>query len=153
LLPAARRVWLLPRLADGGVKRLIPNGDSAASSQVTSGSYVIDEARVREEERYDGKYVLKTTTDLPAEEVAIAYRNLLWIERLFRDLKSQRIAWDGLPRDLSQLRAIDSSSTTSAASCARTSGASTSRRSRPSGCRRRPAERVNKFETLVLTVQ
>jgi hypothetical protein len=43
---------------------------------------------VREEARYDGKYVLRTTTDLPAEEVALAYKNLLWIERLFRELKS-----------------------------------------------------------------
>jgi hypothetical protein len=43
---------------------------------------------VREDARYDGKYVLRTTTELPAEEVALAYKNLLWIERLFRELKS-----------------------------------------------------------------
>jgi len=76
------------KLADGGVKRLIPNRGFRRFLKITSGSYAIDEARVREEERYDGKYVLKTTTDLPAEEVALAYKNLLWIERLFRDLKS-----------------------------------------------------------------
>jgi hypothetical protein len=48
----------------------------------------IDQQRVEEDARYDGKYVLRTTTDLPADEVALAYKNLLWIERLFRDLKS-----------------------------------------------------------------
>ncbi len=54
-----------------------------------AGQFEIDARRVREEVRYDGKYVLRTTTDLPAEEVALAYKNLLWIERLFRELKSR----------------------------------------------------------------
>jgi hypothetical protein len=47
----------------------------------------IDRERVKEDERYDGKYVLRTTTDLSASEVAEAYRQLTWIERLWRELK------------------------------------------------------------------
>ena len=41
-----------------------------------------------EESRYDGKYVLRTNTVLPAEEAALAYKSLWEIERTFRELKS-----------------------------------------------------------------
>lgn len=75
------------KLGDGGLKRLIPNRGYRRFLRVQKGGYEIDRSAVEEEERYDGKYVLRTTCDLPAEEVALAYRNLLWIERLFRDLK------------------------------------------------------------------
>jgi transposase len=42
---------------------------------------------LKQETRYDGKYVLRTTTQLAAEEVARAYKDLTWIERLWRELK------------------------------------------------------------------
>lgn len=76
------------KLAAGGVKRLIPNRGYRRFLRVRAGQVEIDARRVREDARYDGKYVLRTTTELPAEEVALAYKNLLWIERLFRELKS-----------------------------------------------------------------
>jgi hypothetical protein len=76
------------KLQSGGVKRLIPNRGYRRFLKVRAGQFEIDRQRVDEEARYDGKYVLRTTTALPAEEVALAYKNLLWIERLFRDLKS-----------------------------------------------------------------
>jgi hypothetical protein len=76
------------KLAAGGIKRLIPNRGYRRFLRVRAGQFEIDARRVREEARDDGKYVLRTTTDLPAEEVALAYKNLLWIERLFRELKS-----------------------------------------------------------------
>jgi hypothetical protein len=76
------------KLASGGVKRLIPNRGYRRFLKIRAGEFEIDRARVEDDARYDGKYVLRTTTDLPAEEVALAYKNLLWIERLFRDLKS-----------------------------------------------------------------
>jgi transposase len=66
---------------------LIPNRGYRRYLKVAGGSFEINERQVREEERFDGKYVLRTTTEMPAEEVALAYKNLLWIERLFRDLK------------------------------------------------------------------
>jgi Transposase DDE domain len=76
------------KLASGGVKRLIPNRGYRRFLKIRAGQCTIDQQRVEEDARYDGKYVLRTTTDLPADEVALAYKNLLWIERLFRDLKS-----------------------------------------------------------------
>jgi Transposase DDE domain len=76
------------KLASGGVKRLIPNRGYRRFLKVRAGQCTIDQQRVEEDARYDGKYVLRTTTDLPADEVALTYKNLLWIERLFRDLKS-----------------------------------------------------------------
>jgi Transposase DDE domain len=76
------------KLARGGVKRLIPNRGYRRFLKIRAGQCMIDQQRVEEDARYDGKYVLRTTTELPADEVALAYKNLLWIERLFRDLKS-----------------------------------------------------------------
>jgi Transposase DDE domain len=76
------------KLASGGVKRLIPNRGYRRFLKIRAGHCTIDQQRVEEDARYDGKYVLRTTTELPADEVALAYKNLLWIERLFRDLKS-----------------------------------------------------------------
>ena len=75
------------KLDSGGVKRLIGNRGYRRYLKVTKGSAAIDPERVKEDERYDGKYVLRTTTDLPAGEVAQAYKDLSWIERLWRDLK------------------------------------------------------------------
>jgi Transposase DDE domain len=75
------------KLAKGGVKQLIANRGYKRYLQVKRGSASIDEARVKEDARYDGKYVLRTTTPLSAEEVARAYKHLTWIERLWRDLK------------------------------------------------------------------
>jgi hypothetical protein len=76
------------KLAHGGIKKLIPNRGYRRYLKVSAGRFEINQRQVRQEQRYDGKYVLRTTTDLPTEEVALAYKNLLWIERLFRDLKS-----------------------------------------------------------------
>ncbi len=57
--------------------------------QTPSGRLVIDRAKVTAEERLDGKYLLSTSDpDLPAEDVALGYKNLLEAERGFRDLKS-----------------------------------------------------------------
>ena len=78
---------LRAKLASGGVKRLINNPGYRRFLRAMEGSVAIDEKRVREDERYDGKFVLRTNTDLPAVEVAEAYKQLHWIERLWRELK------------------------------------------------------------------
>jgi hypothetical protein len=69
------------------VKGLISNRGYRRFLKVTKGAAQIDAARVKADEKYDGKYVLRTTTDLPAWEVAEAYKQLTWIERLWRELK------------------------------------------------------------------
>jgi hypothetical protein len=48
----------------------------------------IDEDKVTAEARYDGKYVLRTNTELPAAEVAKTYKSLWRVERAFRETKS-----------------------------------------------------------------
>jgi len=47
----------------------------------------IDWEKVKREERYDGKWVLATTADLPADEVALRYKELWRVERIFREAK------------------------------------------------------------------
>ena len=57
--------------------------------QLSSGRLVLNRAKIRQEERLDGKYLLQTSDpDLSAEDVALGYKNLLEAERGFRDLKS-----------------------------------------------------------------
>ena len=48
----------------------------------------IDPKAVEADQRLDGKFVLRTSTDLPAEEVALAYKSLWRVERTFREEKS-----------------------------------------------------------------
>jgi transposase len=43
---------------------------------------------VAAEARYDGKYVLRANTELPAEDVARTYKSLGQVERAFRETKS-----------------------------------------------------------------
>jgi len=58
--------------------------------QQPNGRLVIDRAKVKAEQRLDGKYLLATSDPgLSAEDVALGYKNLLEAERGFRDLKSQ----------------------------------------------------------------
>jgi hypothetical protein len=78
---------LRTKLGSGGVKSLIKNRGYRRFLRVTQATASIDEQHVREDERYDGKFVLRTTTDLSAAEVAEAYKQLTWIERLWRELK------------------------------------------------------------------
>ena len=48
----------------------------------------IDEKKIEEESRYDGKWVLRTNTELPAEMLALKYKELWKVEQTFRDVKS-----------------------------------------------------------------
>jgi transposase len=50
--------------------------------------FQVDEARVKEDARFDGVWVLRTNTDLENEAVALAYQNLWRVEDLFRTTKS-----------------------------------------------------------------
>ena len=48
----------------------------------------IDEAKIVEDARYDGKWVLRTNTDLDSAEVALQYKQLWMVEHWFRSCKS-----------------------------------------------------------------
>ncbi len=48
----------------------------------------IDEAKIAEDARYDGKWVLRTNTDLDSAEVALQYKQLSMVEQWFRSCKT-----------------------------------------------------------------
>jgi DDE family transposase len=48
----------------------------------------IDEAKVAEDARYDGKWVLRTNTDLDPADVALQYKRLWTVEQWFRSCKT-----------------------------------------------------------------
>ena len=50
--------------------------------------FVIDEAKLADEARYDGTWVLRTNTELPMGEVALQYKKLWMVEQWFRTCKS-----------------------------------------------------------------
>jgi Transposase DDE domain len=55
----------------------------------TGGRLRIDQAKVHAEERFDGKFLLRTSDPtLSAEDVALGYKQLLEVERGWRDMKS-----------------------------------------------------------------
>ena len=57
--------------------------------QSPSGRLSINRAKIKQEERLDGKYLIATSDPhLSAEDTALGYKNLLEAERGFRDLKS-----------------------------------------------------------------
>jgi DDE family transposase len=52
------------------------------------GHFVVDEAKLVEEARYDGTWVLRTNTDLPTATVALQFKKLWMVEQWFRSCKS-----------------------------------------------------------------
>jgi Transposase DDE domain len=52
------------------------------------GHFLIDEAKLQAEARFDGTWVLRTNTDLSAAEVALEYKKLWMVEQWFRSCKS-----------------------------------------------------------------
>jgi transposase len=57
--------------------------------ELKSGKLKIDKAKVAQDERLDGKYLLSTSDQhLSAEDIALGYKQLLEVERAFRTLKS-----------------------------------------------------------------
>ena len=57
--------------------------------ELKSGKLKIDKAKVKQDEKLDGKYLLSTSDlHLSAEDIALGYKQLLEVERAFRTLKS-----------------------------------------------------------------
>jgi transposase len=48
----------------------------------------INQQKISDEERFDGKWVLKTNTNMTPEQVALKYKELWQVEHVFRDMKS-----------------------------------------------------------------
>jgi hypothetical protein len=71
-----------------GDKSLVGNKGFRKFLQTEGVHFAIDEDKIKEEARFDGKWVLRTNTDLPASEVALKYKQLWVVEDLFRSIKS-----------------------------------------------------------------
>jgi transposase len=71
-----------------GPKSLVGNKGYRKYLKMERESVSIDMNKVDEDARFDGKWVLKTNTDLSAEAVALKYKELWQVEHTFRDLKS-----------------------------------------------------------------
>jgi transposase len=71
-----------------GPKSLVGNKGFRKYVKIEKGSTSIDENRIKYEARFDGKWVLRTNTDLSADQVALRYKELWQVEKVFRDVKS-----------------------------------------------------------------
>ena len=71
-----------------GPKGLVGNKGYRRYVKLDKGSASIDFGKVKKEERFDGKWVLRTNTDLSADNVALKYKELWQVERVFRDVKA-----------------------------------------------------------------
>jgi transposase len=72
-----------------GDKSLVGNkGYRRYLSGSNSPHFQIDEAKIAEDARYDGKWVLRTNTELDSAEVALQYKQLWMVEHWFRSCKS-----------------------------------------------------------------
>lgn len=71
-----------------GDKSLVGNRGYRKFLRSGGQQFAVDEDKVKQEARYDGKWVLTTNTDLPACEVALKYKQLWMVEAVFRSMKS-----------------------------------------------------------------
>jgi transposase len=71
-----------------GDKSLVGNKGYRKYLRAGGKQFAVDEDKIKEEARYDGKWVLTTNTDFPAREVALKYKQLWMVEDVFRSMKS-----------------------------------------------------------------
>lgn len=88
---AADREAILAALRDKlkqGEKSLVGNKGYRKYLNVEGAKFQVDEERVKQEVRYDGKWVLTTNTDMSARQVALQYKQLWMVEQIFRTMKT-----------------------------------------------------------------
>ena len=71
-----------------GDKRLVGNKGYRKYLKAEGKHFQIDEDKIREEARYDGKWVLRTNMTIPAAQLALKYKQLWMVEDIFRTMKS-----------------------------------------------------------------
>jgi transposase len=69
-------------------KSLVGNKGYRKYLKMEKDTVSVNQVKIGEEVRYDGKWVLKTNTTLTAEQVALKYKELWQVEQVFRDMKS-----------------------------------------------------------------
>lgn len=84
----ARIVEALRATLKQGDKALVGNKGFRKYLRVKGKHFEVDEAKLKREARYDGLWVLRTNTAMPVAQVALRYKELWMVERLFRDTKT-----------------------------------------------------------------
>jgi transposase len=69
-------------------KSLVGNKGYRKYLKMNKDTVSVDQEKIEEEARYDGKWVLKTNTTLTAQQIALKYKELWQVEQVFRDMKS-----------------------------------------------------------------
>lgn len=69
-------------------KSLVGNTGFRRFLRLQRGAMTIDRDAIERDARLDGKFVLRTNTELDTDEVALAYKSLWRVERAFRETKS-----------------------------------------------------------------
>ena len=76
------------KLHDGDKSLVVNNGYRKYLKSGGEEHFSVDEEKIDAEKRFDGTWVLRTNTDLPAAEVALKYKQLWMVEDIFRSVKS-----------------------------------------------------------------
>jgi hypothetical protein len=71
-----------------GDKSLVGNKGYRKYLRAGGKQFAVDEEKIQEEARYDGKWVLTTNMDISPAEVALKYKQLWMVEDVFRSMKS-----------------------------------------------------------------
>lgn len=71
-----------------GAKALIGNKGYRKYIKLSGEQLTIDAQKIDDDERFDGKWVLRTNTNFSAEKAALKYKELWEVEHVFRDIKS-----------------------------------------------------------------
>lgn len=71
-----------------GDKALVGNKGYRKYLKAVGRHFEIDTQKIASEARFDGKWVLRTNSDLDAASVALTYKSLWMVEEMFRSLKS-----------------------------------------------------------------
>ena len=82
-------VAALEKALTQGDKSLVGNKGFRRFLKTQGTRFAIDDAKIAADARYDGKWVLRTNTDLAMDVVALAYKHLFMVEAIFRTMKSQ----------------------------------------------------------------
>lgn len=71
-----------------GSKALVGNKGFRRYLKAAKGGFQIDMEKANQEQKYDGKWMLRTNTEMSTNDVALTYKRLWMVEQVFRDAKS-----------------------------------------------------------------
>lgn len=78
---------LQKKIAELGPTGLVKNRAYSKFLTIDKAAASIDEEKIKEDARFDGKYAVRSNSSLSAQEIALAYKQLWRVEAAFRDLK------------------------------------------------------------------